>query len=129
MTGKYLLDTNIVIAVFNGDALLQHRVINAPEVFLSIVTLGELFYGARNSKRVQENIARIEQFAASTTVLDCDSQTARHYGTLRAELRERGTPIPENDLWITALASQHGLSLVTRDQHFSVFTDLRLESW
>jgi predicted nucleic acid-binding protein len=49
VTGRYLLDANIILGVFNGEALLQRRVMNAPEVFLSIVSLGELFYGARNS--------------------------------------------------------------------------------
>jgi tRNA(fMet)-specific endonuclease VapC len=129
VTGRYLLDTNIVIGIFNGESLLQHRVINTPEVFLSIVSLGELFYGARNSHRVQENVTRIEQFATSVTVLDCDSETARRYGMLKVELRERGTPLPENDIWIAALASQHDLALVTRDQHFSAIAELRRESW
>lgn len=129
MTGRYLLDTNIVIGVFNGESLLQRRVISTPEVFLSIVSLGELFYGARNSNRVEENTARIEQFAGSVTVLDCDVETARRYGVLKAELRERGTPIPENDIWIAALASQHDLALVTRDQHFSAIAELRREHW
>ena len=69
MTGRYLLDTNIVIAVFNGDALLQRRVVNTSEVFLSIVSLGELYYGASKSKRISENVERVEQFAAGTTVL------------------------------------------------------------
>jgi tRNA(fMet)-specific endonuclease VapC len=129
VTGRYLLDTNIVIGVFNGDSLLQHRVTNTPEIFLSIVSLGELFYGARNSNRIQENVDRVEQFAASVIVLDCDSETARRYGLLKRELRERGTPIPENDIWIAALAGQHELALVTRDQHFSSIPQLRREHW
>jgi tRNA(fMet)-specific endonuclease VapC len=129
VTGKYLLDTNIVIAVFNGDALLQRRVISTSEVYLSIVTLGELFYGAHNSQRVQENVDRIEEFASSVTILDCDSRTALRYGSLKSTLRQQGTPIPENDIWIAALAIQHDLALVTRDQHFSVIKDVRRESW
>lgn len=129
MTGRYLLDTNIVIGVFNGESLLQRRVTSTPEVFVSIVSLGELFYGARNSKHVQENVDRVEQFAASVTVLDCDSETARRYGLLKRELRERGTPIPENDIWIAALAGQHDLALVTRDNHFSAISELRREHW
>ena len=91
--------------------------------------LGELLYGARNSNRVQENVDRVEPFAASVIVLDCDSETARRYGLLKRELRERGTPIPENDIWIAALADQHELALVTRDQHFSSIPQLRLEHW
>jgi tRNA(fMet)-specific endonuclease VapC len=129
VTGRYLLDTNVVIAVFNGDALVQQRLIRAQKTFLSIVTLGELFYGARGSVRVQQNMARIEELAASANVLGCDTETARHYGRIKATLREQGTPIPENDLWIAALANQHDLTLVTRDRHFSDVRDLRRESW
>jgi tRNA(fMet)-specific endonuclease VapC len=129
VTGRYLLDTNIVIAIFNGDTLLQRRVANAPEAFLSIVTLGELFYGAYHSQRVDSNVARIEQFETGITVLDCDSETSRHYGMVKAELRKSGKPIPENDIWIAALASQHGLTLVSRDPHFSAVPDVPRESW
>jgi tRNA(fMet)-specific endonuclease VapC len=128
VTGRYLLDTNIVIAVFNGDALLQRRVLNSPEVFTSIITLGELHYGACYSQCIEANTVRIEQFATTIRILDCDSETARRYGALKAELRRQGTPIPENDLWIAALADQHDLTLITRDPHFSVVNDRR-ESW
>jgi tRNA(fMet)-specific endonuclease VapC len=129
VTGKYLLDTNIVIAVFSGDTLLQRRVANAPEAFVSIVTLGELFYGAYHSQRIDTNVARIEQLEAGITILDCDSETSRHYGMVKAELRKRGKPIPENDIWIAALASQHELTLVTRDPHFVEVKDVPRESW
>lgn len=129
MTGRYLLDTNIVIAVFNGDTLLQRRVANAPEAFVSIVTLGELFYGAYHSQRIDPNVARIEQFETGITVLDCDSETSRHYGMVKADLRKRGKPIPENDIWIAALASQYDLTLVSRDPHFSAVKDVPRESW
>lgn len=129
MIGRYLLDTNIVIAVFNGDTLLQRRVANAPEAFVSIVTLGELLYGAYRSQRIGANVARIEQLETDITVLDCDSETSRHYGMVKAELRKPGKPIPENDIWIAALASQHGLTLVSRDPHFSAVKDVPRESW
>ncbi|MFL6197289.1 MAG: type II toxin-antitoxin system VapC family toxin [Thermoanaerobaculia bacterium] len=129
MTGSYLLDTNVVIAVFKGDPLVHRRLLRASKAFLSIVTLGELFYGAQSSMRIQENVGRIEELAASTSVLDCNTETARHYGLIKAQLRKQGTPIPENDLWIAALANQHGLILVTRDGHFSDVSDLRRETW
>jgi tRNA(fMet)-specific endonuclease VapC len=129
VTGRFLLDTNIVIGIFNGDALLRRRLVNEPEVFLNIVVLGELLYGTYNSARVTQNVARIERFASTVPILDCDSQTAHHYGALKTQLRKRGKPIPENDLWIAALASQHDLALVTRDPHFSEIVDLRRESW
>jgi tRNA(fMet)-specific endonuclease VapC len=129
VTGRYLLDTNIVIAIFNGDSLLQRRVLNAPEAFVSIVTLGELFYGAYNSQRLEANVDRIDQFATGITILDCDSETSRRYGMVKAKLRKQGKPIPENDIWIAALANQYDLTLVTRDPHFSAIKDVPRESW
>jgi tRNA(fMet)-specific endonuclease VapC len=129
VTGRYLLDTNIIIAIFNGETLLQRRVTNTPEVFISIVSQGELFYGAYNSQRVEANISRLEQFSANIAILDCDSKTARSYGILKSKLRKQGTPIPENDLWIAALAHQYDLTLVSRDPHFSVINDVRRENW
>ena len=129
MTGRYLLDTNIVIAIFNGDDHLERRVASTPEVFISIVTLGELFYGAYNSQHIEKNTARIWRFVAFITVLDCDPETARHYGIVKAKLRKQGKPIPENDIWIAGLANQHELTLVTRDPHFSAVKDVPRESW
>jgi predicted nucleic acid-binding protein len=92
-------------------------------VFLRIVSLGELFYGVRNSNRLQDNIARVEQFAASIIVLDCDLETARSYGTLKAGHRFRRMTSG------LQLAHQYDLALVTRDQHFSAIPNLRRERW
>ncbi len=72
MNGRYLLDTNIVIAAFAGEVEVQARIAEAPEVFLTPTVLGELLYGAFNSARLKENAARVEAFAAvcSRPVID-----------------------------------------------------------
>jgi tRNA(fMet)-specific endonuclease VapC len=88
-----------------------------------------LYYGARKSARASTNIERIAELAAAVAVLPCDSETAAVYGELKAVLRSRGTPIPENDLWIAAVARQHALMLVTRDAHFSLIPDLPVDRW
>ena len=62
-------------------------------------------------------------------MLGCDTQTARHYGQVKNQLRVKGRPIPENDLWIAAVARQHALTLVTRDKHFSDIDDLPTVGW
>jgi tRNA(fMet)-specific endonuclease VapC len=62
-------------------------------------------------------------------VLVCDVETARHYGRVRNELRRKGRPIPENDIWIAATARQHDLILVTRDPHFDEVEGLPIEAW
>jgi tRNA(fMet)-specific endonuclease VapC len=97
--------------------------------FLPAIVLGELYYGARKSGRQAENVARVATLAAAVTVLGCDVGRAAQYGELKAVLRDRGTPIPENDLWIAAIARQHETPLVTRDAHFDAIPDLRVERW
>ena len=84
---------------------------------------------ARKSTRVQDNLARIDDFASTNVVLACDTETARRYGEIKERLRARGRPIPENDIWIAAIALQHALTLATRDAHFETVEGLRLAAW
>jgi len=129
MTGRFLLDTNAAISVFACDAALQSRLSRAAEVFISSILLGELYYGARKSARVTENLQKISEFAAKSWVLGCDSATAQWYGEIKNSLRARGRPIPENDIWAAAIAMQYDLVVVTRDAHFSEVEGLAIESW
>jgi tRNA(fMet)-specific endonuclease VapC len=129
MTGKVLLDTNIVIALFADEASVKQQLTIIGEIFIPSIVLGELYYGARKSARAEQNIARIDEFAAGNTVLLCDTTTARQYGVIKAQLRAKGKPIPENDIWIAAIAEQHQLTLVTRDSHFQHVDGLLIEQW
>ena len=90
---------------------------------------GELYYGAFKSARTENNIARIDEFAADNTVLLCDTATAQQYGFIKNQLRANGKPIPENDIWIAAIAKQYQLRLVTRDNHFQHIDELAIEQW
>lgn len=129
MSGRFLLDTNIVIAIFAEEPAVLERVTAAEEVFVPAVALGELYYGARKSARPEMNIGRIDEFAAAAAVLGCDASTAQQYGRIKNDLRATGRPIPENDIWIAAVAVQHGLSVVSRDDHFDEVKDLRRQVW
>ena len=77
----------------------------------------------------RRNTARIENFAASNTVLACDIGTCRKYGYIKNLLHKNGYPIPENDIWIAALAMEHGLTLVSRDEHFKMINELKRVAW
>ena len=129
MSGRFLLDTNAVISVFASDAALQARLSGAAEVFISSVVLGELYYGARKSSRVTENLLKINELAVRSAVLGCDGTTAQSYGEIKNGLRAKGRPIPENDIWIAAIARQYDLAVVTRDAHFGEIENLTTESW
>ena len=129
MNGRYLLDTNIVIAIFADETVVRQKLAEAGEVFVPSVVLGELYYGARKSARVSSNVTRVDEFAANNIVLVCDVETARQYGQIKDELRAKGRPIPENDIWIAAVAKQYQLTLVTRDGHFNGVDGLLIEVW
>jgi tRNA(fMet)-specific endonuclease VapC len=128
-TGRFLLDTNIVIALFAGEAAVEQRLIQSDEVFVPSIVVGELYYGTRKSTRVIENPERIDEFVASSTVLPCDTATAQQYGDIKNKLRAKGRPIPENDIWIAAIAMQYQLTLVARDGHFHEVDGLQVEAW
>lgn len=128
MSGRYLLDTNIIIALFASDTAVKDNLAKA-KVFVPAIAIGELYFGARKSGRARENLARIDEFAVSNVVLGCDTETARRYGEIKDMLRIKGRPIPENDIWIAAIAFQHGLTLVTRDTHFGEVEGLKTAAW
>jgi tRNA(fMet)-specific endonuclease VapC len=129
MSGRYLLDTNIIIALIANDSDLTDRLKEADEIFIPSIVIGELYYGACKSSRAKANVAQIDQFAAKNVALSCDSETARWYGEVKDRLRQKGRPIPENDIWIAAIALQHDLTLITRDVHFREVEGLKIERW
>lgn len=129
MNGDVLLDTNIVIALFAADHAVMDRLQKAEHVFVPSIVLGELFFGAHHSAQVAANVARVNAFAARSAVLVCDVNSARHYAQIKAALRAKGRPIPENDIWIAAIAQQHGLTLVSRDTHFGDVDGMAVERW
>jgi len=83
MSGRFLLDTNVVIALFAAEAVIQEHLEQAEEVFVPSIVLGELYFGARKSRWVKENLARIDEFALSCAVFVCDTDTAREYGAIK----------------------------------------------
>ena len=129
MNGRYLLDTNIIIALFAKDPQIHDRIANAEEVFVPCIAVGELYFGACKSIKTKENLARIDEFALNNIVLPCDTGIAKKYGDIKNSLKEKGLPIPENDIWIAAIAQQYALTLITKDSHFEAIENLKIETW
>lgn len=125
---EVLLDTNIVSAALEQETEVVSR-LTAVTVIIPNVVVGELYYGAYASTRIENNLQRIEALLEDFSVLTSDEETARQYGLVRAGLKRKGRPIPENDVWIAALALQYNLTLVTRDKHFAEVDGLTIESW
>ncbi|KKO18671.1 MAG: VapC toxin family PIN domain ribonuclease [Candidatus Brocadia sp.] len=129
MNGRFLLDTNIIIALFAKDPKIHDRMANAEEIFVSCIAIGEMYFGAYKSLKIQENISRIDEFVLKNTVLSCNTETAKIYGNIKNRLKDKGQPIPENDIWLAAIAQQYGLILVTKDSHFDAIENLKIEKW
>ena len=100
MTGTYLLDTNAVIALFARDSAIEKLAAEATDVFLPVTAVAELFYGAEKSARAEENRKHIENFVSQGRVLICDIDSARWFGKIKKQLRDKGRPIPDQDIWI-----------------------------
>ena len=129
MNGRFLLDTNIIIALFAKDKAVQDHLIKAKEVFIPNIVLGELYYGAHKSAHVDENVTKIDELAENSALLPCDLETAKNYGIIKNSLKIRGKPIPENDIWIAAVAKQYQLILVSRDAHFREVEEISIQTW
>ncbi|NUQ24851.1 MAG: type II toxin-antitoxin system VapC family toxin [Saprospiraceae bacterium] len=129
MNGRYLLDTNIVVPFLNGETGLKDKLGQYEDIYLPVFVLGELYYGAFNSSKKTYNLEKIEEFKEEIFILDCDEHTTKIYGEVKKGLKNKGTPIPENDIWISAIAIQYNLTLVTRDSHFYNVDGLSIERW
>ena len=87
MNGRYLLDTNIVIAALSDDSLVVGSIEDADEYFVSATVLGDMLYGAYHSANADENLRRIDSFLAKAGFLACDQTTAEMYGEIKTVLR------------------------------------------
>jgi tRNA(fMet)-specific endonuclease VapC len=121
------LDTSVAIALLADPA---HILLSRPDAafLLPVPVIGELRYGALNSRRSAENLAEVERLVNRCRVLDITATTAVEYARLRLGLKEKGKPIPENDLWIAALCIEHQVKLAAVDGHFDVMDELLRET-
>lgn len=129
MNGDVLLDTSVVIPYFKKDASIGRPFQGASVLYLPSVVLGELYCGAYQCVNRTKPLAEIKNFLSAVVVVSVGETTSDHYGQIRSVLAKAGTPIPENDIWIAALAQEHQMPLATRDQHFSLIPGLKTLTW
>src|SRR3954453_10049699 len=129
---RYMLDTNICIYVLQDrpPGLRERFDELVDELSISVITLGEMFYGAENSARRSENLRTIEQFAGRLDILPFTADAAAHYGQIRAALRRAGRPAGVHDMLIGGHARSEGLILVTNNvREFARMPGLQVENW
>ncbi|MBI1787859.1 MAG: PIN domain-containing protein [Acidobacteria bacterium] len=123
------MDTSVVVPHLRGDRALAARIAQVASIRMPWVVLGELRFGARRAVRPEEALAHVRTFLRTVALLLPDEGTAEHYGDLKAELARLGKPIPDNDLWIAAMARQYDLPLATRGAHFAQVPRLQTLAW
>lgn len=121
---KIALDTNIAISLLNGNEEIVKRVKSFDAIYLPITVCGELLFGAKNSGKSNTNLAFYRDFISACEILDTNALVAEEYSNIRLELKMKGNPIPENDIWIAAICRSYGIPLYTLDKHFANISSL-----
>jgi tRNA(fMet)-specific endonuclease VapC len=122
---RVALDTSVIAIDVLAAKADSRLVAGVTEHLLPVPVVGELRYGALNSRKAAENLAKVEALVARCVILDITVATAQVYAKLRLALRQKGKPIPENDLWIAALCVERQVSLAALDAHFDAIDELR----
>jgi tRNA(fMet)-specific endonuclease VapC len=133
MTTRYLLDTNICIYIQRQrpeKVLARFQKLKHGDAAISVITWGELLYGAEKSKQRKKVLQLLAEFKSFVPVLPIPENTGNTYGVIRASLESKGTPIGNNDLWIAAHAKAATLTLVTNNEReFQRVPGLKIQNW
>ena len=118
---RILIDTNIYSSAMRGDTEVVRLLRRVSHIGISSISVGELLSGFKGGNKEQKNRKELDIFLDSPRVAlyPVTQETAEHYSSVLTRLKQKGTPIPTNDIWIAATALQHGLPLYTLDKHFS----------
>ena len=127
---RLLLDTNAYTAFKRGEREVVEIYRMAERLAINTTILGELLAGFSQGTREDRNRAELAEFLDSprVRVLPLSERTAEYYAVVYGNLRRKGRPIPTNDMWIAATALEHGLALLTLDQHFQEVENLWMGS-
>jgi tRNA(fMet)-specific endonuclease VapC len=133
MRARYLLDTNICIYIQRqkpGEVLARFQKLKPGDVAISVITWGELQYGAEKSQQRKKALQLLEEFKTLVPVLPIPENAGKTYGAIRASLESQGKPIGNNDLWIAAHAKAATLTIVTNnEQEFQRVPGLKVQNW
>jgi tRNA(fMet)-specific endonuclease VapC len=118
---KILIDTNVYSSALKGDTNVVQVLRQVLHIGITAISIGELLSGFKGGNKEKENRNELNVFLDTPRVqlYGIDEHTAEYYCSILNQLKQCGTPIPTNDIWIAAVAFQHGLQLFTLDKHFS----------
>ena len=121
-----LIDTNAYVAFKKGDASIAEIIQHAETLAISPVVLGELLGGFECGNKTKKNLDELQQFLQSSRirVFSITADTAKFYSQIYSALKNKGHPIPTNDMWIAAQALENGCVLCSYDKHFKAIEGL-----
>ena len=123
------IDTSVAVNILNADKSIISKVFQFYPIYLPIVVVGELLFGAKNSGKSEKNIKKYINFINECLILNTTKTIADNYSEIRHSLKKIGKPIPENDLWIAAICKSYELPLMTMDKHFKYIEDINIIEW
>jgi tRNA(fMet)-specific endonuclease VapC len=126
---EVILDTNALSAFFEKEGAVVSLMSEVEAVHLPVIVLGEYRFGLHGSRLRKILEPKLVAFARACTVLAVLESTTSAYATIRHDLKKAGTPIPENDIWIAALALEYHLDILSNDRHFDVIDRIRRVGW
>jgi tRNA(fMet)-specific endonuclease VapC len=121
-----MLDTSAYVGFKRNAVEALEMIVKAELIVFSPVVMGELMFGFRNGTRFKENMDDLDRFLKHEAVdlVPIGKITSDRYSRIAVKLRQQGTPIPTNDIWIAAQAMEQGAELITSDQHFDKINGL-----
>jgi len=125
------LDTNIVIAYFNGNKMIMENIKSTiDKISISSIVIAELDYGAKSSQNAKKNLEKMYRFIDMIQVLNFDLECAKICGTIKSQLRNIGRPTGESDAMIASVAIAHRAAIVTANKkHFENIEGLKIQEW
>ena len=124
-----ILDTNALSAAADDDPAIIPLLARADQIAIPVIALGEYRYGIAQSRHRASYAKWLNGLLHDCLVLDASEPTTHHYAEITLELKQKGKPIPSNDIWIAALCRQHSLPLLSRDRHFDLVPGIRRIGW
>jgi tRNA(fMet)-specific endonuclease VapC len=125
MSGS-VLDTNVITKVLDKDPAALRMVERIETLYTSVIVVGELYFAALKSGRVEANLKLFREALSHMEIIPSNETVNMAYAKIKLELKKKGTPIPENDIWIAACAFVKKLSVATFDGHFSQISEIEL---
>jgi tRNA(fMet)-specific endonuclease VapC len=123
---KLILDTDAYVGFKLGYSEIVEYLARAEIIFVSPIVLGELIFGFRNGSRFTKNMEDLDLFLSHPAVetITISDITSDRYSRIALQLKQQGTPIPCNDIWIAAQTMETGAELITMDTHYEKISGL-----